>query len=212
MAKVDATGRTKRKDDHHVRLYTWLTASEAWEHCSGNALKLLVYIASFDFGDNNGRINMSERRAAEGTRLDRKTIRKLFRELQDKGFIVCTSGGSFKAKRSPAAEWRLTWKAWPDRSQGPTHDYRHWRPSKKSRGEKFPINGGKIPHRDRKPPFDGGEIPPPEEAELQKTAKVHLGKTPPLTLASGRVAAPEEKQGGKTFNSAGGPIAAGTAA
>lgn len=185
MAKVDATGRTKRKDDHHVRLYTWLTSSDAWRHCSGNAIKLLVFIASFDFGDNNGRINMSERRAAEGVHVDRKTVRKLFRELQEKGFLVCTSGGSFKAKRSPAAEWRLTWKAWPDRSQGPSNEYRRWRPSKKSRGEKFPISGGEIPHHQPEPSSDGGESPPLNGHESQKSAKPDLGIFPPLTLATG---------------------------
>lgn len=159
MGKIDATGRTKRKDDHHVRLYSWLTRSDAWRNCSGNAVKLLIFIATFDFGDNNGRINMSERRAAEGIRVDRKTVRKLLRELQDKGFIACTSGGSFNAKRSPAAEWRLTWRSWPDRSQGPTHEYRRWQPTKNLGGKNSRITGEKLPIGPMRVCLTGEKIP-----------------------------------------------------
>lgn len=186
VAKVDATGRTKKKDDHHVRLYSWMTGTEAWKALSGNAIKLLVYIATFDKGDNNGELFMSERKAAAGTGFDRKTVRKLFRELEEKGFISCTAAGSFKAKRSPAAQWRLTWKSWPARSQGPTHDYRRWQPREKCRGEKFPITGGEIPHANGKDRSTGGETPPVAEAELQISANPDWGETGPQSLAIGR--------------------------
>ncbi|MCH8617477.1 hypothetical protein LZ016_15370 [Sphingomonas sp. SM33] len=140
----DPKGRSAKKDDHHVRVYRWLQDSEAWAHASGNEIKALLYIAKFDFGDNNGRINMSERRLAEGIRVDRKTARKALRGLQEKGFLECTSPGSFRAKRSPAAEWRLTWKSWPDRSRAATHEYRRWRSPEKTSGGETPRQRGKY--------------------------------------------------------------------
>lgn len=188
MAKSDARGRSK--NDHHVRLYSWLTNSDAWRDLSGNGVKALVYIMSFEFGDNNGRIHMSERRLAEGIAVDRKTARKLLKELQEKGLMVCIAPGSFGAKRSPAAQWRLTFKAWPERSQAPTHEWRKWQSKENARVEKFPIEGGKIPHARGREAGTGGEIPPVQSADPQKTANLNVGNTGPLTLATVKGAAP----------------------
>lgn len=185
-SRYDAKGRSSAKDDHHVRVYRWLSTSQAWLHASGNEIKGLLFIASFDFGDNNGRIHMSERRLSEGIGIDRKTARKVLRGLQDKGFIECTARGSFKAKQSPAAQWRLTWKSWPDRSQGPTHEYRRWQPpSEKSRGEKLAAQGGNLPHGRMNLAAMGGNIPPGEPDNPRKTARMNSGSIPPLTVASG---------------------------
>jgi hypothetical protein len=182
--KLDAKGRPKY--EHHVRLYDWLIGP-LLELCTGNEIKALIFIAKFDFGDNNGRIHMSERRLSEGISVDRKTARKLLNGLERKGFIACTSKGSFNAKRSPASEWRLTWKSWPDRSQGPTNEYRRVL-KEKGRGEKLPIAGGEIPPRAARERSTGGEISPVSNAERQKTAKSDRGETGPLTLASGEAA------------------------
>lgn len=185
-SRYDAKGRSSAKDDHHVRIYRWLSKSEAWAHSTGNEIKGLLYLASFDFGDNNGRISMSERRLAEGIHVDRKTARKVLRGLQEKGFITCTSPGSFKAKQSPAAEWRLTWKSWPDRSQPPTHDYRRWRaPREKPRRENLPFGGEVFPQIVPEAGGSGGEFDPLPNQDRQKTAKADLGNSSPLTLASG---------------------------
>jgi len=183
MAKVDAKGRSR--GDHHVRLYDWLTGSEAWRNCSGGAIKLLIYIATFDRGNNNGAIYMSERVAANGIGADRKTARKLLKELQDKGFIACTSEGSFKAKRSPAAQWRLTFKSWPAMSKGPTNEWRRWRTSKKSRGEILPHDGPIITHSPADEASDGPIIPPSPNAEPQKTANQEWGNNTPQLIAIG---------------------------
>ncbi len=185
MGKVDAKGRSK--GDHHVRLYDWLTGSDAWRDCSGGAIKLLIYIATFDRGDNNGGIYMSERTAAEGIAVTRKTARKLLNELRDKGFIVCTSQGSFKAKRSPASQWRLTFKPWPAMSKAPTNEWRRWSSSKKSRGELLPHDGPII----TLPPFeeasDGPNITPSLETEPQKTANQERVNNGPQLIAIGEV-------------------------
>lgn len=135
MAKANATGRSS--NDKHVRLYDWLTASEAWSELSGNAVKLLIYIATFDNGSNNGELFMSERHAADGINVSKKTAHRLLVELQEKGFLVQTAPGSFRTKRSPAAQWRLTFKPWPSRSKGPTNEWRNWRASKKCTGGIF---------------------------------------------------------------------------
>ena len=183
VAKVDAKGRSR--SDHHVRLYDWLTGSDAWRECSGSAIKLLIYIATFDRGENNGQIHMSERFAAEGINVDRKTARKLLRELQEKGFIARTSSGSFKSKRSPAAQWRLTFKPWPAMSKGPTNEWRDWKSGQKRRGEILPSDGGNIPHSPSGNIADGGEITPEPDHDPQKSANEEWGNSVPQLIAIG---------------------------
>ena len=173
MAKVNATGRSM--SDPHVRLFARMTNTPAWLHLSGNAIKLLLHVAAYDNGQNNGAIFMSVRRASEGTGLDRKTVMRGFVELQEKGFLRQVTPGSFKIKRSPAAQWRLTWKTAPPLSMGPTNDYRVWR-EKKRGGNNSQERGENLHHVTGDQAPTGGETPPDDELDPQKTAKPDLGK------------------------------------
>ena len=184
MAKANATGRSG--SDSHVRLYDWLTKSPAWRALSGNAMKLLVYVASFENGRNNGELFMSERLAAEGTGISKKTIHKLFLELQEKGFLVCTAKGSFHAKQSLAAQWRLTWKAWPAHSQAPTNEWRQWKPKENPREKFLPATGVISSQGESEPASTGVKTTPEPQSEPQKSAKPDWEETTPHIIASGK--------------------------
>ena len=166
-----------------MRLYDWLTASEAWRDLSGNAVKLLIYIATFDNGSNNGELFMSERHAADGIHVSKKTAHRLLAELQEKGFLAQTAPGSFKTKRSPAAQWRLTFKPWPSRSKGPTNEWRNWRASKKSGGEFLPTTGVVFSQSAPNKDSAGVDITPAPNAESQFSAKRILAKSTPQIIA-----------------------------
>ena len=101
---------------------------------SGNAVKLLVYLATWEDGSNNGELFMSERMAAEGIGVSKRTAGKLFDELEEHGFIRSTRKGYFLTKGGPATSWRLTWQSWPAASHGPSHEYRAWKPTSKNHG------------------------------------------------------------------------------
>jgi DNA-binding transcriptional MocR family regulator len=86
--------------------------------------------------NNNGRISLSVRQAAERLNLTRNTAAKAFHQLQEKGFIVMTRpaqlGLSGQAK-TPTYE--ITEIAMPGEQSGRKH-YRLWRKGSDFRVEK----------------------------------------------------------------------------
>ena len=126
MGKLDAKGRSR--EARHIRLYAWLTKSAAWADLTGNAVKLLIYLATWEDGRNNGELFMSERMAAAGIGVSKRTAHSLFRELEEHGFIAPTTKGYFNVKVRRATQWRLTWLPAPAERKGPSHEYRNWPP------------------------------------------------------------------------------------
>ncbi|MCO5794018.1 MAG: hypothetical protein HEQ21_14445 [Blastomonas sp.] len=118
-----------KKEATHVRLYAYVTGTDAWKHTSGNAIKVLLALIARDNGTRNGNIGFSCREAAEVASVSLRTAWRCLVELQDKGFIVCTEKGGFSRKIQHATTWRYTWQAWPGgKPSAPTHDYRNWKP------------------------------------------------------------------------------------
>ncbi len=118
----------RKKEPTHVRLYASITASEAWKHLSGNAVKVLLALVARDNGTRNGNIGFSCREASAVTGIGPRTCWRCFLELQEKGFIACTQKGGFSRKVMHATLWRYTWVAWPGgRPAAPTRDFEKWR-------------------------------------------------------------------------------------
>src|SRR6516165_10348441 len=90
----------KRRDAHHVRLYTWLLDSPAYLALSCPARAVLIEIAKIYDGMNNGRIALSVRRAAERCNIARGTATRAFRDLEQLGFIECVTKVLLAAKFS----------------------------------------------------------------------------------------------------------------
>jgi ribosome-binding protein aMBF1 (putative translation factor) len=100
----------------------------AFWHLSGDALKLLIFVWRRHNGDNNGRISFSIREAMQVVPCSTDKARRLFAELEDKGFLVCELNSNFDWKAKRAREWRITKEGTKDGV--PTRDFNLWRPDK----------------------------------------------------------------------------------
>jgi hypothetical protein len=102
-------------------------ATSAWRAMSHGARSLYValklrYSSNFN---NNGRIFLSQRDAAEELNSHHNQIARWFRELQYFGFIVMTEGGCLGVEgRGKAPHWRLTEIGYM--KAPPTRDFDRW--------------------------------------------------------------------------------------
>ena len=128
--------RQERKAKGHVTLMSRsLMETDAWRALSSKAQALYVWLKlewKGNNSNNNGKIRLSTRQAAEKMGIHRNSAGEAFRELQAKGFIVVLEyavlGTSGEAK-SPAFE--LTEIAMPhtSNSQGRML-YKDWQPGR----------------------------------------------------------------------------------
>lgn len=202
MGRINAKGRTR--DGRHVRLYAWLTGSPAWADLSGNAVKLLIYLATWEDGSNNGELFMSTRMAAEGIGVSKKTAGKAFRELEDHGFLRAVERGYFQMKGGPATRWRLTWLSWPAASKPPSNEWRQWQPEENSRGQKFPVAGVKTTTLPENEPATGVKTTPRIAGNPQKCVEATREEITPHTVATGESSQPISFQPGNRPEIAGG--------
>src|SRR5262249_58648087 len=91
-------GRGRGRQERYVKLRHWLLSSQAWNSLSGNARALYVELAQRYNGSNNGRIPYSVREAVPALHVSKATLSRLFRELEDHGFIIRTKRGPFSLK------------------------------------------------------------------------------------------------------------------
>ncbi len=176
----------KKHDDHHVRIYDKMQSTGAWKALSGSAVKVLLYVASFETPKNpNGSLFCSALHAAHGTGLSKPTTIRAFQELQDKGFLRATAKGHFQVKGGPATCWRLTWLAWPG-VKGATKEYEDWTPPEnKTRVKKLNGTGKEaLPLCDRL--ANAGKYPLPKlSANPQKRVGDIGQESLPQTVAIG---------------------------
>lgn len=98
--------------------------SPAWNSLSLPARCLLIEIWKRYNGQNNGQISLSHREASEKLGVGRNTPTKLFRELEEKGFIEANQRGHFNVKGGKATTWRLT--AVPCGQKPATKEFMRW--------------------------------------------------------------------------------------
>ena len=119
----------KGKNERYVKLRYWLLDSRAWNSLPGNAHSLYVRIVQRYRGNNNGQVPYSVREAAQALHVNKATASRLFKLLEDRGFIVCTKRGAFSLKTvKDASEWRLSEY---DSDYPPAHatkDFMRWQP------------------------------------------------------------------------------------
>ena len=126
-----ATQKHKRGKPYspHVRIHAWVMRTPAWQSLTPKARVGLVEIAARYNGTNNGRIALSVREAADACNINKDTAAKAFKELIEKGFLVCKSPGGFSLKMRHATEW--LWTEHRDDVTGdlPLKSFVHWRPA-----------------------------------------------------------------------------------
>lgn len=194
-----AKGRARY--DPHIRLYHWLLPA-MFERLSGNDIKVLLFMLSFEDGSNNGELFMGARQAGDGTGIDKKTALACLVNLDRQGFIRPTGRGFFTQKGGPASKWRFTFKPWNGR--GPSNEWREPPAEEKSWGENFPAAGGKIPPVDDGGRSTGGEITPVGAG----TGQLAGGKNGTQIIAIGEGAAEPSRRRILSLKLAGGPTAA----
>jgi hypothetical protein len=113
MGKVTPKGRSKFEP--HIRLHRGVTNSAAWKSLSCEARCLLIEIWTRNNGQNNGCIAYSHREARQALRVGNRKTQAAFRELQDRGFIIARTKGSFDWKSGRATEWEITAEPCDDR-------------------------------------------------------------------------------------------------
>jgi hypothetical protein len=112
-----------------LQLRHWLLRSTAWRSLTGNARALYIEIAMRYNGSNNGRIPYSAREAIAALHISKSTAGRLFKILEDRGFIVCTKRGAFSLKTTKdASEWRLTEYDSDVPVAHATKNFMRWRP------------------------------------------------------------------------------------
>lgn len=128
MPKVDKKGRDS-KAEHWTKMVRPVMQSDAWRALSTTAQALYPWI-KFEWhgpnANNNGKLRLSVRQAAECLGVNRKTAARAFHDLQAKGFLVQTEAGSLGVggeAKSPAFE--VTEIALPGQVSG-RRLYREW--------------------------------------------------------------------------------------
>lgn len=122
----DATGRTKKQDDPHFRLYRWFADLPAWRDLSPAARCVYLEIELCFNGVNNGQIGMSGRTAATRCNIARDTAHKALHSLVAHGFIECLTPGGFSTNACKAPEWRLTRAPCDVTRERPSRAFKTW--------------------------------------------------------------------------------------
>lgn len=91
-----------------VQLEYWTLRSNAWERLSLPGRCLFIELLQRYNGSNNGEISFSNREAVRKLGVGKNTATKLFRELEDFGFITASQRGSFDWKVRHATNWEIT--------------------------------------------------------------------------------------------------------
>ena len=113
------------KAERYVRLTHGMMETKAWQALDSSARAIYVELAMLYRGNNNGRIGLSVRQAAEAIQASRATAARALVHLQERGFIVATTRGRFKFKRH-ATEWRLTEFKCDLTGQPASRDFEAW--------------------------------------------------------------------------------------
>jgi hypothetical protein len=99
----------KERLPRFVAVYEWEMVLPAYRLLSAYGRALLLEFRIAYNGHNNGGIVMSVRHAAKLLNCSKDTALKVIRELEEKGWIVKTSNGSFSQKTNKTASmWRIT--------------------------------------------------------------------------------------------------------
>jgi hypothetical protein len=111
--------------ERYVRLFYRMMETEAWRSLDGTAISIYLQLAKRYCGNNNGRIALSARQAAQAAHVSKDTAARAIATLQDRGFIVPITKGRFPF-RLHATEYRLTEFRCDLTGQPASRDYEYW--------------------------------------------------------------------------------------
>lgn len=158
----------RRSNGPFVMVLHSIMNTPAWHRLSGNGVKLLLHLMKLSENNNGwghgraqpGELSCSERQAADAIGVARNTASRAFEELIELGFLRPVQQGYFHVKIRLATTWRLTFQPYPRNHQGPTNEYRNWRPEEKPRAQKINGTGAEIEINSRNGQIAGSKIVP----------------------------------------------------
>ena len=96
--------------------------SKAYRSLSCRAKCLLTELHFLEYPNRNGRIGLTEKRAAQSLSCTENTVRKAFVELVSAGFVERMLDGDYK--QGMASEYRLTYLHFDGKE--PTDEWMYW--------------------------------------------------------------------------------------
>lgn len=134
MSRANRTGRSKGSG-RFLALHHFMLDSPAWASLSPQERAVYLALAQLYDGKNNGFLGLGVRRAGELANVHKDTAGRCLIVLTERGFIECTTPGSFNTNGRRATEWRLT--AYNcDRSHQPASKaFLRWRPNSRCTSE-----------------------------------------------------------------------------
>lgn len=139
--RQDKGGRSKWTEGHAAILSSVMLKSAAFRSLKGNSVRVLLELLTRYYGTNNGDLSLSLREIAEVLNMGKSTALEAYRDLEEKGFLVCTSKGTFT--RGDASTWRLTFREVSLR-EGRTDDWKNWTPPPKAHKPRRTWSGRKV--------------------------------------------------------------------
>lgn len=123
MAKHNAKGRSNGVE-RFAGLPHDVLNSPGFLATKPNARAVLLELARIYNGQNNGRLGLSIRDAAQRCNIGKSATAEAFQQLEDCGLIDRMTKGSFSAHKRLASEWRLLWRGCDVTGTIPTRRYR----------------------------------------------------------------------------------------
>jgi hypothetical protein len=130
--------RNERSPEHFTKMLRHNMETPAWRALSVHAQALYPWLKLEWKGpqaNNNGRIEMSVRQAAELLGCSKETAAGALRDLQKKGWLVVTRAACLGVKGAARGnQYELTEIAMPGEHPRPRNLFRQWQP-----GRDFPV-------------------------------------------------------------------------
>jgi hypothetical protein len=121
--------RRTNPNNKFVMIERWFWRCPAWQALPHAARSLYIELELRFTGQNNGDIELSVRKAMELIGCSFNFTSKMFRQLEDKGFIKARQRGSFGWKARHSTTWILTLHEYLGRT--PTKNFMDWKPPQK---------------------------------------------------------------------------------
>jgi DNA-binding transcriptional ArsR family regulator len=143
MVARKRTHRTKANgrdgEEQYLKLSYPFLRSPAWRSLSGPAVKVWLELRSRFNGRNNGELSLSLDEASRLLGMSKSTVRRVFVELEEKGFIRKVKPGQWYGRT--ASEYAVTDR--PFRGQHASNDWKRWQSPKRPKTESR-YSGGTI--------------------------------------------------------------------
>ncbi len=97
--------RRLSQTDQFVQVYNNVIKSDAWRNCSGDAIKVFMYLGTRYHGTNNGFLAASVRDIGKACGFTKDKANRAINELLDWGLIEIVTPGSYGGRK--AAEYGI---------------------------------------------------------------------------------------------------------